>query len=74
MVEPGVLGSFVARIWLEGEAGNDPTWRGRIQHVQGEEECIFENLMQLREFLERVCGIPLPIGNESELDGSGTRK
>lgn len=74
MVEPGALGSFVARIWLEGEAGNDPTWRGRIQHVQGEEECTFENLMEMREFLERVSGVPLPTGYEADMDDSETRK
>jgi len=60
MVEPGTPGSFVARIWLEGEPGNDPSWRGHIQHVQGEEEAYFQDLKEMKEFLERVSGISLP--------------
>ena len=74
MVEPGVLGSFVARIWLEGEMGNNPAWRGHIQHVQGEEECYFESLLEMREFLERVSGIPVPAGGGTGTAAPGTRK
>jgi hypothetical protein len=60
MVEPKTSGSFVARIWLEGEPGNNPTWRGHIRQVQGEEACYFQNLSELKEFLERMSGVPLP--------------
>jgi hypothetical protein len=60
MVEPKTSGSFVARIWLEGELENNPTWRGHIRQVQGEEERYFQNLSQMKEFLERISGVPLP--------------
>jgi hypothetical protein len=69
MVEPKTSGSFVARIWLEGEPENNPTWRGHIQHVQGEEERYFKNLSEMREFLERISGIPLPAKDKTETDG-----
>jgi len=58
MVEPGTLGSFVVRIWLEGAPGNNPIWRGHIQHVQGEEDRYFQNLSEMQEFLERISGVP----------------
>jgi len=60
MVEPGARGSFVARIWLEGEPDRDPTWRGHIQHVQGEDEAYFQNLSEMKKFLERVSGVAVP--------------
>lgn len=60
MVEPKISGSFVARIWLEGEPQNNPTWRGHIRQVQGEEERYFQNLSEMKEFLERISGVPLP--------------
>ncbi len=44
MAGPGTQGSFVVRIWLEGESREDPTWRGHIRHVQGEDESYFQNL------------------------------
>jgi hypothetical protein len=69
MVEPGTPGSFVARIWLEGEPGNNPTWRGHIQHVQGEEESYFQNLAEMKEFLERISGVPLLAEDQEETDG-----
>ena len=59
----------MARIWLEGEPENNPTWRGHIQHVQGEEERYFKNLSEMREFLERISGIPLPAKDKTETDG-----
>jgi hypothetical protein len=54
MVGPGTQGSFVVRIWLEGESIDNPIWRGHIRHVQGEEEEYFQDLMEMREFLGRV--------------------
>jgi hypothetical protein len=59
MVEPENHGSYVARIWLEG-SDKSPTWRGHLRCVQGEEECYFQNLSQMREFLERISGVPFP--------------
>lgn len=52
--------SFVASIWLEPENDGKATWRGRIRHVQGEEEEYFKDLMELREFLSRVSGVAGP--------------
>lgn len=60
MVDSGIPGSFVARIWLEGETDKYPTWRGHIRHVQGDEESYFQNLSELKEFLEQTSGVPLP--------------
>ncbi len=60
MVGPGTQGSFVVRIWLEGESASNPIWRGHIRHVQGEEESYFKNLSEMKEFLERISGVPLP--------------
>jgi hypothetical protein len=69
MVESGTPESFVARIWLEGDPGNNPTWRGHIQHVQGEEESYFQNLAEMKEFLERISGVPLLATDQEETDG-----
>ena len=69
MVESGTPESFVARIWLEGDPGNNPTWRGHIQHVQGEEESYFQNLAEMKEFLERISGVPLLAEDQEETDG-----
>ncbi|MDP6885028.1 MAG: hypothetical protein QF830_12905 [Rhodospirillales bacterium] len=69
MVETGTPESFVARIWLEGEPGNNPTWRGHIQHVQGEEESYFQSLAEMKEFLERISGVSLLAKNKAETDG-----
>lgn len=69
MVEPGNPVSFVVRFWLEGGLENSPTWRGHIQHVQGDEKSYFQNLSEMREFLERVGGIPLPAKDKAETDG-----
>lgn len=60
MVRSQVIQSFVARIWLEQAAGEDPKWRGHIQHIQGREEVYFQDLTEVCEFLERVSGIPGP--------------
>lgn len=60
MVEPETHGSFVVRIWLEGDSEKCPTWRGHIQHVQGEEECYFQKLSAMRVFLEGVTGVRMP--------------
>ncbi|NKB59796.1 MAG: hypothetical protein GKS00_26060 [Alphaproteobacteria bacterium] len=69
MVDPGTLESFVVRIWLEGGPGNNPTWRGHVQHVQGEEESYFQNLSELREFLELISGVSLPVGDQAQMNG-----
>jgi hypothetical protein len=69
MANPGTLGSFVVRIWLEGEPGSNPTWRGHVQHVQGEEEGYFQNLSELKEFLERISNVSLPVGDLSQSNG-----
>jgi hypothetical protein len=69
MVEPKTPESFVVRIWLEGESKDTSTWRGHIQHVQGEEEKYFQNLSEMRAFLEQVSGVPLPATDEAESDG-----
>jgi len=60
MVRSQIIQSFVARIWLERAAGEDPKWRGHIQHIQGREEVYFQDLTEVREFLEQVSGIPGP--------------
>ncbi|MBT3787792.1 MAG: hypothetical protein HN725_10545 [Alphaproteobacteria bacterium] len=65
MTIPKTPGSFVARIWLEGERGTEQVWRGRIQHVQGEEETYFETLMEMREFIEQISGVPMLTGEEA---------
>ena len=70
MVEPGPPGSFVARIWLEGEPGNNPTWRGHIRHVQSEEEGYFQSLSEMKAFLERISGIPLPAEDATKPESS----
>jgi len=40
--------SFVARLWLEDGNNGETTWRGRVRHVQGEEEEYFQDLLELR--------------------------
>lgn len=60
MVRSHVMQSFVARIWIERIEGQQPTWRGHVQHIQGNEEAYFQDLAQMSEFLERVSGIPGP--------------
>ncbi len=62
-----VTESFVARIWLEYGSNGEPIWRGHIQHVQGGQETYFQDLGTLREFVERVSGVPGPaIEREAE--------
>ena len=58
--------SFVARIWLEGESENIPTWRGHVRHVQGEGECYFQELSRLKAFLAQTTGIPMPDEDSKE--------
>ncbi|MBT5109524.1 MAG: hypothetical protein HOM25_12645 [Rhodospirillaceae bacterium] len=69
MVDPGTSKSFVVRIWLEGEPGTNPEWRGHVQHVQGEEDQYFRNLSELREFIERISHVPLPVGDQAQPNG-----
>ena len=60
MIRSQVIESFVARIWLEHAEGQDPKWRGHVQHIQGSEEIYFQNLAEVSEFLERVSGVQGP--------------
>ena len=60
MVRTQIIQSFVARVWLERTSGNDPEWRGHIQHVQGPEEIYFHDLAEMSEFLELVSGVAGP--------------
>ncbi len=60
MARPGILNSFVARIWLERRSNGEPVWRGHVRHVQGEQETYFEHLGGMNEFLERISGVPGP--------------
>ena len=52
--------SFVARIWLEYEQNGKVCWRGRIRHVQNGREISFQDLREMRDFLEDVSGVPGP--------------
>jgi hypothetical protein len=61
MVRSQITHSFVARIWLERAADEDPKWRGHIQHIQGREEAYFQDLAEMCEFLEQVSGVPGPV-------------
>lgn len=63
MVGPENQKSFVARIWLEG-SDQAPTWRGHLRHVHGDEECYFQNFTTMKEFLERISGVPFPMKDE----------
>ena len=56
----------MARIWLEGDSENNPTWRGHVQHVQGEEECYFQELSTMKAFLERITDVPMPENDSKE--------
>lgn len=58
MIRSQITQSFVARIWLERDAGDDAKWRGHVQHVQGGEEIYFQSFAEVCEFLERVSGVP----------------
>ena len=60
MVRSQVIQSFVARIWLERTEGQEPRWRGHIQHIQGPEEVYFQGLSEVSEFLEKVSGLRGP--------------
>lgn len=52
--------SFVARIWLEYGQDGKAFWRGRIRHVQNGREIYFQDLREMRDFLENVSGVPGP--------------
>ncbi len=60
MIGEHIKESFVVRIWLEHADKGDPTWRGHIRHVQGNEEEYFQDLMEMREFLGRISGVSGP--------------
>ena len=68
MAGPENPGSFVARFWLEGDRDDDATWRGHIQHVQGEEQSYFQSFEEMKEFLERIGGVPLPAKDKADRD------
>ena len=53
--------SFVARIWLEPGPEGPGTWRGRIQHVQSGQHAYFQDLEQMRGFLEGIAGVQFPL-------------
>ncbi|MFZ2651028.1 MAG: hypothetical protein WA210_13080 [Burkholderiaceae bacterium] len=61
MVRSQIVQSFVARIWLEGDAGQAPQWRGHIQHIQGKEQAYFRDLAEMSDFLEQMSGVTWPI-------------
>lgn len=46
--------SFVIHIWLEeqAEANRSPKWRGDITHIFGNQRCYFEDLDDIRRFIE----------------------
>jgi len=74
MIRSQITHSFVARIWLERAADEDPKWRGHIQHVQGREEVYFQDLAEMCEFLEQVSGIPGPGFVPSSTRDAATQK
>lgn len=73
MIGSGTRGSFVARIWLEGEPDERPVWRGHVRHVQGKREKYFQNLSELEEFLESVTGVP-PLSKSPDLRPGGVKQ
>ena len=54
------LPTFVVRLWLEPGPKGTKSWRGRIQHVQGDRDAYFRSFDELRAFLEDVSGVPGP--------------
>ncbi len=77
-----IIESFVARIWMERGPNGDPRWRGRIRHVQGDEEVYFQDLTEICQFLKRVSGVsrspmitrPNEDGASSEPSAVATKK
>lgn len=83
MVRSQIMQSFVARIWLERDAGDDAKWRGHVQHVQGGEEIYFHSFAEVCEFLERVSGVsaaglglaaPKPVAVAPRKEGGGCKR
>lgn len=70
MSEPKTTQSFVARIWIESVTEGQMIWRGHVRHVQGIQECHFQDLAGLRRFLEDTAGIPVPGKDEEDEDDS----
>ena len=69
MIRSQIIESFVARIWLEHAEGQDPKWRGHVQHIQGSEETYFQDLAEVSEFLGRVSGVRGPaLAHGQEVD------
>ncbi len=66
MVESESHGSFVARIWLEGDSSNSLRWRGHVQNIKGDEGCYFQDLSVMKKFLERVSGVSLPDNEDDD--------
>lgn len=70
MAESENRGSFVVRIWLEGDSTDNLKWRGHVQNVLSDEECYFQNLSVMKEFLERVSGVPMQMNDDPVNDNS----
>ena len=47
--------SFVLRIWWEQEAIT-PVWRGRVQHPASGDNCDFQTIDELLDFVEQHAG------------------
>ena len=60
------LPTFVVRLWLEPGPDGSKSWRGRVQHVQGDRDAYFRSFNELRGFLEDVSGVPGPAMNPGE--------
>jgi hypothetical protein len=59
--------SFVVRLWLEPGPRDQPRWRGRVKHVQGDREAYFESLRELSRFLADISGVAVT-GDEPDDD------
>lgn len=66
--------SFVARLWLESRSNGDPLWRGYIRHIQSGEGRHFRNPEEMREFAERMAGVPWGRAPSDIEDESGLTK
>jgi hypothetical protein len=74
MVRSQITQSFVARIWLDRVADEDPKWRGHIQHIQGREEAYFQDLAEMCEFLEQVSGVRGPVAPSPAKDPATAKR
>jgi hypothetical protein len=44
--------SFIVRLWIDGGQVRNSGWRGCVEAVNTEEKVYFDNLPDLRQFLE----------------------